>query len=210
MFSFEVISKIVTISLVAYISLNCYRIDNTRADDIIIGTSCNSEPEIYIIIMLIANTVYEIGQIAESNWNLNRYINTWNILDLVSLILLSIWATGYFSQDALLKRIFLPISAVPLSLTLLQSISVIKSIGQLIIMIKAMVVDLMSMFILYCLCTFGFAVTLQGKFLTIININHYNYYYNCKRIGLRDLQFFLITVLFHYIAVGHSGRFFIF
>lgn len=78
-----------------------------------------------------------------------------------------IWVIGYFidSNNSFGRNkyhCFLPLSAVPLSLGLLQSVSVNKSIGQLIIMIKAMVWDLFSMFILFIICTYGFAVTLSG------------------------------------------------
>jgi hypothetical protein len=157
--------------------------DPANDDYLTVGQCKTKEPEIYIIIMLIANTIYEIGsncliifiiynlillfligQLAESNWNLNRYINTWNILDIISIALLSLWADGYITDYNPYKRICLPLSAVPLSLGLLQSVSVIKSVGQLIIMIRAMVWDLFAMFILFVVCTFGFAVTFSGMY----------------------------------------------
>jgi len=83
---------------------------------------------------------------------------------------LSVWVCGQFFDSFeehylhLQYQYFLPLSAIPLSLGLLQSVSINQSIGQLIIMIKAMVWDLFSMFILFIICTFGFAVTFTGIF----------------------------------------------
>ena len=59
-------------------------------------------------------------------------------------------------------RLCLCLSSIPLSLALLQSFSVNKAIGQLIIMIIAMTSDVMSFFIVYVVCTVGFTVTLTG------------------------------------------------
>ena len=87
---------------------------------------------------------------------------------MISIALLALWAYGYFYKIHYYQRIFLPLSAVPLSLGLLQSVSVIKSVGQLIIMIRAMVWDLFAMFILFVVCTFGFAVTLSGMLLVSV------------------------------------------
>lgn len=68
MFAAEVLSKLATIGLVAYISLQCYTEgpvnsdSNSAYDDILVVGQCKTTiPETYIIIMLFANATYELG-----------------------------------------------------------------------------------------------------------------------------------------------------
>ena len=68
-------------------------------------------------------------------------------------------------------RLCLCLSSIPLSLVLLQAVSINKAIGQLIIMIIAMTSDVMSFFTVYIVSTIGVAVAMTG--LSSL-VNEYN------------------------------------
>jgi hypothetical protein len=135
--------------------------------------------------------IYEIGTLQENHWNIRDYISSgWNILDVISSLLIivafymltagyskeSITVGGLFVPSIMIASSAIPISltilqplslfkplgeliiSIPISLTLLQSLSLFKPLGELIIMIKEMSFDVASFLLLYVICSFGFAV----------------------------------------------------
>jgi hypothetical protein len=58
----------------------------------------------------------------------------------------------------------LSLSAIPLSLGLLQSLSIYKKIGELLIMIKAMSYDILSFLVVYLVCSVGFSISFNALF----------------------------------------------
>lgn len=112
--------------------------------------------------------LYEIGTLQDSNWNFKEYVSDgWNLLDWISssLLIISIFLliSRLDSKTLSVNGVYVPnqlfvTSAIPLSLSLLQSLSLIKPIGELVIMIKEMIYDIASFFAIYAVCTFGFAI----------------------------------------------------
>jgi hypothetical protein len=115
---------------------------------------------------------YEIGTLSERNWNFKEYISSgWNILDWASSVAVFISVVILISPIAnpsslTINGTFVPqqlfvTSAIPLSLTLLQPLSLIKPVGELVIMIREMIYDIGPFFVVYIVCTFGFAVVVS-------------------------------------------------
>lgn len=146
--------------------------------------------------------IYEIGTLQESNWNVLEYIsNGWNILDGLSssLVIIAFYllVAGYNREEITVGGLYIPVimiasAAIPIALTILQPLSLFKPLGELIIMIKEMSFDVISFFLLYIICSFGFAVLaatiisqslgtdgdLIGSMLYLYRYYHYHYHYH--------------------------------
>ena len=156
--------------------------------------SMNSIVEISLLVFVIGDIIYEIGQIHQHNFDLYAYLDSWNVLDIITLGLLFLWAIfltnpNYRSSG----EVMLCLSAIPLSLRLLQCLCLFKQIGQLIIMIRAMIKDIASFFIVYLVCTLGFTVTLSGLYKLIISsVDDFN--------GTSGFSSFIVSLLSLYSA----------
>ena len=125
----------------------------------------------FIVLHVLCLGFYEIGTIQERNWNFKEYISSgWNILDWTSsvaifvsvVILLSVAnASSLTINGTFVPQQLFVTSAIPLSLTLLQPLSLIKPVGELVIMIREMIFDIGPFFVVYIVCTFGFAVVVS-------------------------------------------------
>jgi hypothetical protein len=152
MFVLEAISKLATITLVGYL---CVNYDS--------GYESVKAVEVVLAIMIVGNVVYEVGQLQEVGFVFSAHFDSWNIMDLSSLLLLVLWGLlVMYPEVEMVGRLCLYLSSIPLSLALLQTFSVNKAVGQLIIMIVAMTSDLVSFFVVYVVCTVGFTMTLTG------------------------------------------------
>ena len=132
------------------------------------------------MVFVFSHFLHECGELISCDWNLHEYFDDWNKLDTLSSILLIIW----LSLDRTLDRNYvhtddgngahtvLCISAIPIALGLLRFISTNKNVGQLLIMIREMSSDVLSFFVLYVVCTVGFAITLAGLYNTNIGNNN--------------------------------------
>jgi hypothetical protein len=120
--------------------------------------------ETLLFLMLVAAVLYEIGQLIE--WGFRSYIaDMWNVLDLWIHGCLLIWALLLpFPHHFNICRIFLAVSAVPLSLSLLQYLTNIQALGSLIIIIFAMVRDVATFIYIYVVFMLGFAITLYSLY----------------------------------------------
>lgn len=156
----EACSKLLTLILVTL-----YGIDKN------IDTSSKALPY-FIVLHVLCLGFYEIGTLSERNWNFKEYISSgWNILDWASSVAVFVSVVILISPIAnpsslTINGTFVPqqlfvTSAIPLSLTLLQPLSLIKPVGELVIMIREMVYDIGPFFVVYIVCTFGFAVVVS-------------------------------------------------
>ena len=113
-----------------------------------------------------------MGTLQERNWNFKEYISSgWNVLDWVSFAsvfvsIVVLKTPGVDPSRLTISGTFIPLllfmtSAIPLSLTLLQPLSLIKPVGELVIMIREMIFDIGPFFVVYIVCTFGFAVVVS-------------------------------------------------
>ena len=156
----EAFSKFFTLLLVSIFTL----------DHLLSSTSVNFL--YFTLAHVFCVALYEIGTLQESNWNFKKYISDgWNILDWVasSLLIISILLlTSHINYKTLsVDGTYVPMelfvtSAIPLSLSLLQSLSLIKPIGELVIMIREMIFDIASFFAIYAVCSFGFALVVSN------------------------------------------------
>jgi hypothetical protein len=130
-----------------------------------------------LLFMLISSILYELGQVLERGFR--SYIaDMWNILDL--------WIHGCILMWALLLpfpeffnycKIFLAVSAVPLSLSLLQYLTNIQALGTLVIMLFAMVRDVATFIYIYVIFMLGFGFNpvfaLQGPTRIYGYVDHF-------------------------------------
>jgi hypothetical protein len=94
--------------------------------------------------------------------------DSWEIFDLISLVCIFAWILSLRYYDnvnsVIFGRGFLALAAIPLSFSLLQYLSIFQSLGQLVIIIQALVWDLVSFAIVFLVCILGFGIALRGIF----------------------------------------------
>jgi hypothetical protein len=91
--------------------------------------------------------------------------DVWNFIDVVSNSLIACWF--FFKLYPLhhnAARGFLAISAVPMSISLLRFLSFFQHLGQLVIMIFAMSVDLVSFLVVFLISILGFGIAFHSLF----------------------------------------------
>ena len=135
--------------------------------------------------IVITSVFYEIGQLQDEKWNLLDYLTLWNSLDVISLILMLTWViTKYSHLNSNFTGFYigytaLSVSAIPLSIVILQYVSLNKEVGILIIIITAMFKDVLTFLTVYIFCMLGFAITFQALY--------YDYGYNYILISMLKL-----------------------
>lgn len=98
-----------------------------------------------LLLFIIGNLFFEIGQLEESNWRLASYTKSlWNNMDLIKLGLTLGWAVCKLNPHRLhfYGKALLCLTGIPASLSMLRYISVVQSAGVLIIMIFRMGFDI--------------------------------------------------------------------
>jgi hypothetical protein len=161
MFYGEGISKFLLICSIAFISIRNYG----KKDQEEIAQSNNLSDQTTVILTL-SGMIYELGQLQETNWKLSQHFREiWNKLDALSYILISVWiGLLAFPEQFMIARIALGLSAIPLSISLLQYFSSVKLFGELVIMIVAIMGDLMSFLVVFFVCILGFGIAFLGIF----------------------------------------------
>jgi hypothetical protein len=158
-FLLEGLSKAATLLLVATVSIDVYgKLGHTLF--------ANSAAEGLLLLMLVTQIIYEIGQLGAVKWSLERHFaDVWNSLDCAALALIGMWALLSPHRAAFdVGRALLSLSAIPLSLQMLQYISILETIGLLVLMIKSMVLDVAVFVLVYVVSIFGFGVCFYGLF----------------------------------------------
>jgi len=99
--------------------------------------------QLFIILMLIASILYEIGDVLgdtmmisenqRSAWRVaERYLDTWNFLDCLSLGCVLIWIILHsYPERRDVALGFLSVSAIFFSLSMLAYLSIVEEIGKL-------------------------------------------------------------------------------
>ena len=170
----EGISKLATLCLVSYVSIHTY-------GELNLPNYTGTAQEYGLVVMLITSIIYEIGQFIDFvvhrksfSRGLEGYVRqVWNRLDLIAMISIAVWAVSWAIWASGKKRhpdiqvqgrIFLAISAIPLSLSLLQYFVVIPELGHLVITIFEMLKDLRSFAFVCFVATLGFGLVLCALF----------------------------------------------
>jgi hypothetical protein len=162
MFFIEGLSKLYTLGLVSFV---CFTTYGSLGKD----AYSNSVEENLLLMMLVAQVLYELGQLASCDWSLKEYFGgVWNILDVTCCTLLAAWAFLLPNPRLFyLGKVAIAVSAIPLALVQLQYLSLIKTLGLLVLMIQSMMVDVYVFFVVYLICIYGFTVCFRALFFTV-------------------------------------------
>jgi len=179
---FEAFSKVITLALVWVLSYYDFQPPGD-----IVNKKYEGAPstEVFFTIIVFTSILYEFGQLEDEKWNTKDYFTLWNFFDVISLFLMTTWVViKYFHLDASVTNFYigfaaLSISAIPLSIVLLQYLSLFKEIGILIIIIRAMSYDAFIFLIVYICCTLGFAISFQALY--------YDYGYDKIMVSISSL-----------------------
>jgi hypothetical protein len=125
-----------------------------------------SEFEICLTIMLFSSILHEIGEVWDVNWSVKLYFeDEWNGIDTVSYLLGIVWfILRCIPNQFSIARIFLCLQAIPEAISLLRFLSLNQSLGVLVIMVEAMILELKSFIVLYLVTLTGVSIGLRGLF----------------------------------------------
>lgn len=127
MFVVEGCCKLILLILVAYISVHLYALDGY-----IMYNSGEVPAAINGLVLITGSSlIYSVGSIQDMSWELKAHFSDeWNILTDSSILLITTWAALLdYPEYYLIGRVFLSLSAIPLSLSLLEYLSLINVIG---------------------------------------------------------------------------------
>ena len=162
MFFIEGLSKLYTLVLVSFVCTFTY---GQQGHDMYVG----SLEENLLVVMLLAQVSYELGQLASCGWSLSDYFGgLWNILDVMSCFLLLFWLVLIpFPEHFYIAKCSVALSAIPLALLQLQYMSLVKTLGLLVLMIQSMMVDVVTFIVVYLVSIYGFTVSFRALFYTV-------------------------------------------
>jgi signal transduction histidine kinase len=111
--------------------------------------------------MAVSGLIYQISNVKEV-----RAMSVFFMVDMLTELSVCSWVVLSFRHitRTVHNRTLLSFSTVPLAFSFLRYVSVNKPTGQLVIMFKANVHDLLSFFLIYIITGSGFAVTLMGLY----------------------------------------------
>lgn len=168
----EFLSELLLILIITSIVTSYEVTVNTTLSSVLLLNTNFSYVEIMLLIMIPARSFYTFGKISSLNYDILRYLNPYNIMELLCLICLFIWLidkqqyiqTSYYHR--IHSRIALSLSIIPLSLRMLQYLSTYKSFGILISIIIQTVNDVQLFIAVYLVYIFGFTIFFHSLFGT--------------------------------------------
>ena len=127
--------------------------------------STYSRNTVGLLLLFSTFILYKIGITLSAKHSILEYFSTlWNAVDFISFSLLFFWAIFFHSQHAESARICLTVSAIPVTIGILEYLSVVRSLGQLVIIIVAMMFDLANFLVIYIVFIAAFGITFYGLF----------------------------------------------
>lgn len=162
MFFIEGMSKLLTLLIVSFVCFETYGVHNH-------GEYAGSLAENALVVMMLGQIFYELGQLASCNWSLREYFSgVWNILDVTCCVLLLVWALLLpFPHLFAIGKVAIALAAIPLAFLQLQYLSLIKTLGLLVLMIQSMITDVYTFIVVYLVCIYGFTVCFRAMFYTL-------------------------------------------
>jgi len=130
----------------------------------------NNEPfsrsEVMLSILFLAQFMYEIGYLIERGFVSSYYVNEWwTIIDAIDYVMGVVWFILRLDPSSFVaSRIILAMIAIPEAIGLLRYLSFVKSLGELVIMLKAMLKQIGAFIVLYLISITGFGVFFRGLF----------------------------------------------
>ena len=173
MFLFEFLGKSALFVVICVLATSNYAISNNsfkvQALQVILG------------IQVFGAVMYEVGQAQEDSSIISHFSDVWNLMDISYTICLAAWCIENFRSDLSLYhfqtgKLFLAASVIPLSISLLQYISVNKSLGILVITITKMIKnDIAQFLMIFVICTLGFVVAYISVFNSVDSIEYHSF-----------------------------------
>lgn len=160
----EAFSKLLLVAAVATVSIFHYGPQCGTAYTKSCELGIMSWGEFMMVVMFAATVLYELGEIAQLDWNLVEYFNDeWNYMDVSGLAMIVVWL-ALRGTNVSEGRVFLALSAIPLSLGLLRYVAASRSMGVMVSIARAMIMDLLGFLCVYVLCVLGFGIFFQSVF----------------------------------------------
>jgi len=129
------------------------------------GTPFNAR-EWSIVVMLWTSMLYDAGDLLDRGSLRALSLHIWDVADALRTVLVLLWLfyrarAGAGVEDG---TVFLAISAVPMSLSLLRFLSIFPALGRLVVMIIGMVKELGAFFVLFLVFVLGFGIAFHSLF----------------------------------------------
>jgi hypothetical protein len=158
MFFAEALTKIALVILTATVLIVEYN------DETYVGG--NSMAERGVLFMWACSIAYEVGVVISIKQSFVEYVSTfWNSVHLVSYVLIFVWAVTFRSPHLFdCARICLSVASIPLSIGILEYLSAIRSLGHLVIIVVAMMLDVANFLVIYIVCIVAFSICFNGLF----------------------------------------------
>jgi len=125
-----------------------------------------SNEDLILLIMFSTQILFEIGQLISVDLHLRKYFHSfWNVLDCFSYVCICVWVVlcknpkyNYIAYASL------SLAAIPLSMQMLQYLSLYRPFGILVLVIKSMTQNLLLFFWLYIALSLGFILCFHNIF----------------------------------------------
>ncbi len=173
MFLFDFVGKSALFVVICVLATSNYAISNNsfkvQALQVILG------------IQVFGAVMYEVGQAQEDSSIISHFSDVWNLMDISYTTCLAAWCIENFRSDLSpyhfqTGKLFLAASVIPLSISLLQYISVNKSLGILVITITKMIKnDIAQFLMIFVICTLGFVVAYISVFNSVDSIEYHSF-----------------------------------
>ena len=142
--------------------------------------------EMCIVVMTVAGTLYEIGEMCDRYGFWQHIADVWNKLDFIGLFCASMWLFCRLNHSHHnLGRGFLAWSAVPMSLGLLRFVSSVNFLGHSVNVIFAISSHLLEFVIVFVISVVGFGIAFHSLFP---DLNEF------KGIGSTSLTLFIVAL----------------
>lgn len=212
----EILSKALLLLLIGTVSISDY--GSSYGTDFSSHINSWSTSEITLAIIFASVLVHEVGELSDSGWSIVGYFSdSWNTLDFSSSILGLIWLGSRIASSNLsLIRVSLALQAIPEALGLLRFLSINQSLGELVIMVAAMMYELVYFIVLYLVSLIGFSICLRGLFygesdyssnsstaLTVFSIafGNYDFSFSATNSAVNVLGVLLVVVIIVFTSV---------
>lgn len=129
-----------------------------------IGTWTSLEVTLAVVLSLVV--MHEAGEVVDLDWDIVGYFTrSWNIFDILSTALGLVWLIARIESNNLaLIRVSLAVQAIPEGIGFLRYLSINQALGELVMMVRAMMSELVSFIVIYLVTLFGFSICLRGLF----------------------------------------------
>lgn len=158
-----IISKVLVLFLIGAVS---FQYGSSHGSDYSSKVNAWSSVEVALVVVFSSVLIHEVGELVDLKWNIAGYFSdSWNAFDTSSSLLGLLWLIARIgSSNLALIRVSLALQAIPEAIGLLRFLSINQVLGELVIMIQAMMWELVYFIVIYLVSLFGFCVCLRGLF----------------------------------------------